>query len=150
MGIAAFCLVPLFGLLPVGLHSNQNATEQTAAASIAHFNYRRSPGHGENLRDRIFVLRLNVSVLHHAVYHTLWIAEGGAVTGTKDSTAPATIPIPRYRAYITLTPPPSGAIYATAARLLITWPALADKTANIEPSQYSGSYEAVTALDRNP
>jgi len=35
LAITAFCLVAVFGLLPVGLNSNQASTEQTAAANIA-------------------------------------------------------------------------------------------------------------------
>ncbi len=33
-GIAAFCLIALFGLLPVGVQTNRNATSQTAATNI--------------------------------------------------------------------------------------------------------------------
>jgi uncharacterized protein (TIGR02598 family) len=34
IGIAAFCLITVFGLLPVGVQTNRNATSQTAAAAI--------------------------------------------------------------------------------------------------------------------
>src|SRR6516225_7614002 len=34
LGIAAFCLIALFGLLPVGVQTNRNATSQTAATNI--------------------------------------------------------------------------------------------------------------------
>ncbi|PYL54700.1 MAG: hypothetical protein DMF33_00490 [Verrucomicrobia bacterium] len=34
LGIAAFCLITLFGLLPVGVQTNRNATSQTAATNI--------------------------------------------------------------------------------------------------------------------
>jgi uncharacterized protein (TIGR02598 family) len=34
LGIAAFCLIALFGLMPVGVQTNRNATSQTAAASV--------------------------------------------------------------------------------------------------------------------
>jgi uncharacterized protein (TIGR02598 family) len=34
LGIAAFCLIAVFGLLPVGVQANRNATSQTAANSI--------------------------------------------------------------------------------------------------------------------
>jgi uncharacterized protein (TIGR02598 family) len=34
LGIAAFCLVAVFGLMPVGVHTNRNATSQTAATNI--------------------------------------------------------------------------------------------------------------------
>src|SRR5437763_16903386 len=34
MGIAAFCLIAVFGLIPVGVQTNRNATSQTAATNI--------------------------------------------------------------------------------------------------------------------
>ncbi len=33
-GIAAFCLIAVFGLVPVGVQTNRNATSQTAATNI--------------------------------------------------------------------------------------------------------------------
>src|SRR5215469_18721387 len=35
LGVAAFCLVALFGLMPVGIQTNRSATSQTAATNIA-------------------------------------------------------------------------------------------------------------------
>ena len=34
LGIAAFCLIAVFGLMPVGVQTNRNATSQTAGANI--------------------------------------------------------------------------------------------------------------------
>src|SRR5438128_5121563 len=34
MGIAAFCLIAVMGLMPVGVQTNRNATSQTAATNI--------------------------------------------------------------------------------------------------------------------
>ena len=34
LGIAAFCLLAVFGLMPVGVQTNRNATSQTAATNI--------------------------------------------------------------------------------------------------------------------
>jgi uncharacterized protein (TIGR02598 family) len=34
LGIAAFCLIAVFGLVPVGVQTNRNATSQTAASNI--------------------------------------------------------------------------------------------------------------------
>src|SRR5207247_3042045 len=34
LGVGAFCLIAVFGLLPVGVQTNQRATSQTAATSI--------------------------------------------------------------------------------------------------------------------
>ena len=34
LGVAAFCLIAVFGLMPVGVQINRNATSQTAATNI--------------------------------------------------------------------------------------------------------------------
>src|SRR6266516_223292 len=34
LGVAAFCLIAVFGLVPVGLQTNRNATSQTTATNI--------------------------------------------------------------------------------------------------------------------
>src|SRR5438034_2694027 len=34
LGIAAFCLIAVFGLMPIGVQTNRNTISQTAAASI--------------------------------------------------------------------------------------------------------------------
>ena len=47
LGVAAFCLIAVFGLLPVGVNSDQTSIQQTAAASLATSISRRSAG-GEN------------------------------------------------------------------------------------------------------
>src|SRR5438093_10988178 len=37
LGVAAFCLIAVFGLMPVGLQTNRNATSQTAPTNIIAF-----------------------------------------------------------------------------------------------------------------
>src|SRR5438105_1380239 len=34
VGVAAFCLIAVFGLMPVGVQANRNATSQTTATNI--------------------------------------------------------------------------------------------------------------------
>ncbi len=34
LGIAAFCLIAVFGLMPIGVQTNRNAASQTAATNI--------------------------------------------------------------------------------------------------------------------
>src|SRR5437764_14196767 len=34
LGVAGFCLIAVFGLLPIGVQTNRNATSQTAATNI--------------------------------------------------------------------------------------------------------------------
>src|SRR5262245_14540657 len=35
LGVAAFCLLTVFGLVPIGVQTNRNATSQTTATNIA-------------------------------------------------------------------------------------------------------------------
>ena len=35
LGIAAFCLIAVFGLMPIGVQTNRNATSQTEATNIS-------------------------------------------------------------------------------------------------------------------
>ena len=35
LGVAAFCLIPLFGLLPIGINTNRAGFEQTGAVNVA-------------------------------------------------------------------------------------------------------------------
>src|SRR5438874_9708713 len=34
LGVAAFCLLAVFGLMPIGVQTNRNATSQTAATNV--------------------------------------------------------------------------------------------------------------------
>jgi type II secretory pathway pseudopilin PulG len=34
IGVAAFCLIAVFGLMPIGVQTNRNATSQTAATNL--------------------------------------------------------------------------------------------------------------------
>jgi len=150
LGVAAICLLAIFGLLPIGLNSNQASVEQTVAASLARAivtDLRATPlTTGTAVKSPTFKIDMPTST---ATSHTLWLDEGGGSVGIIDQPAnPSTNP--RYRALITITPPPSTAPKtATFVRLLISWPALADKTANVNPTHAAGTFESVTALDRN-
>src|SRR5437773_10927056 len=51
LGVAAFCLIAVFGLVPVGVQTNRNATSQTAATNILSSvvsDIRASPQSGSN------------------------------------------------------------------------------------------------------
>jgi uncharacterized protein (TIGR02598 family) len=134
MGLAAFCLVAILGLLPTGLSTDQATLEQTAASGIASaivadlrttpLSATKSPDYGINIP---------------ATSQQIQIGDDGSpvVAGTQ----------PRYLAYVTATPP-TDTKAATLVRILITWPAAADMNNN-PPKNFAGSYEVTTALDRN-
>lgn len=135
MGLAAFCLVAILGLLPTGLSTDQATLEQTAASGIASaiaadlrttpLSATKSPGYSIDIPSNSLQIKLG--------------DDGSPVTsGTQ----------PRYLAYVTVTPPATGTKAAALVRILITWPAAADMNNN-PPKNFAGSYEVTTALDRN-
>ena len=54
-----------------------------------------------------------------------------------------------YRAAVSFYPSTTGG-QTTTARILVTWPALGERTPNTAPKNYAGSYEAITMVDRKP
>jgi uncharacterized protein (TIGR02598 family) len=152
LAVTAFCLVVIFGLLPVGINSNQNSVQQTAAANIARavISDLRATQTGipAATTSTMFHIPIPSSGAGNAT-HTLFLRDDGSTgTTTVDSNAdPAQNP--RYRATIYFTPPAASQHMATTLRILITWPALADRVASNAPAAYTGSYEISTTLDRN-
>jgi hypothetical protein len=152
-------MLSVFGLLPVGLTSNQASLNQTVAANIS----------TAILSDLNCAQPLITSTTPHfgfsipgapsatttASPQTIYLAADGSATGAVGS-KPVTsgTAISRYRATLGFCPPQSNVSQpvqrtATAVRILITWPAVADSTPGSWPQNYTGSYEADTTLNRN-
>jgi uncharacterized protein (TIGR02598 family) len=178
LGIMAFCMVAIFGLLPTGYSSNQAAIEQTTAATIASAlisDIRQAPqtvsGSGAEPQSPHYLIGVPVqtgtSVISET--HTLFLTQDGAVAAANAATTSAQdenidrTQEPRFRATMVFTvpalgPAPSNAATgqtsaanhaATMLRLLITWPAVADPKGGILPTSQSFSFETMVALDRN-
>ncbi|MEO7931519.1 MAG: hypothetical protein ABIT76_00020 [Chthoniobacterales bacterium] len=146
LGVASFALVAIFGLLPVGLTSNQNSYEQTAAASIAvSISADLRTAATTAIASPLFAI--DMPTAGTAVKTTIFFKQDGSLSGTKNANADPT-QNPRYRATIVIKTA-STTDKSTAVRILITWPALADKTAATDPVNFSGSLETLTMLDRN-
>ena len=80
---------------------------------------------------------------------TLFLREDGTAAGAVGANATAASN-PRYRVTINFIAPSSTTQKgATTARIFITWPALADMSAGAAPTKFSGSFESMTAFDRN-
>ena len=134
LGIAAFCLLAIFGLLPVGIKSHLNAIGQTAAAGIATgiiADLRTTPVTNTTSPNYKITIPTDTK---------LYLREDGSATSPSGDDS-------KYLAYVTFSVPPQTKA-ATLVHLLITWPAVADM-GNNPPLNYSGSFEAVSALDRN-
>jgi len=150
LAIAAFALVAVFGLLPIGVTSNQNSVGQTVAAGLA----------TAVVADLRATPALPAVSGTSAVYKIPIPASGGGmVTTFPPSPSPAslsplylkedgsvqTVSTARYQVNVTLTPPATGQRTATMVRILVTWPA----ASSVAPPNYSGSFEVLTALNRN-
>ncbi len=144
LGIAAFCLLAVVGLLPVGVQSNQAAFSQTAATSIlsnvgadmrAAGTSASSPQYGVSFNERTDCYFNDVGECSSDLSGTLNCNPG----------APPWSPAiqVRYHAVITI---PSTTTYATCANIKICWPAMVDPT--LEASRPAGIVETVAAFDR--
>lgn len=139
LGLASFCLVAIFGLLPSGVNSNRDAREQTAAIN--------------------FLTAVTADLREAGASPKTSVQYGLAVPGAGGSITPSSAPIQkylsedgqvvasassaRYRLSVWMMPPPADSRQVTAVRLLLSWPPTA------EISNAAGSVETVIALDRN-
>ena len=148
LGIAAFCLITVFGLLQVGLTSNQNSLGQTAAASLVSAvaaDLRAAPplvSGSTSSQTPVFQIALP-SAAGQTISH-VYFAEDSSRTSPGAANA-------RYLASVGMTPPASGRRGTTAVRILVTWPAAmnADALPNQWPARSGGFLEAFMALNRN-
>jgi uncharacterized protein (TIGR02598 family) len=128
IGIAAFCLIAVFGLVPVGVQTNRNAISQMAATNLITAvvaDLRATPkGSGTS---SLFAITFGTD---KTVYFD---SAGQASTSLSDNS--------RYRLKITW----SGSAELRYANLKVTWPAPVDPTT----STPGGSMEIFAAFDRN-
>ena len=139
LGIAAFCLIALFGLLPVGINSTAVATQQTIATSLlasVASDLRAIP----NQTTTTGRFKIDVST---PGLKSIFINEDG----TTNPSASADF---RYRlTYNVILPPSAAPRSATAISIRVTWPAIADPQPGTPPKNYAGIVESYVALNRN-
>jgi Tfp pilus assembly protein PilV len=126
LGIAAFCLIAIFGLMPVGVQTNRNATSQTAATNIVAAvvaDLRATPT-GSNTSSQ-FAITFGTD-------KTLYFDSSGQSSTSLGNDS-------RYRFNITW----SGSSGLRYGDLKVTWPGAAT------PTNASGSVETFAAFDRN-
>jgi uncharacterized protein (TIGR02598 family) len=130
LGVTAFCLVAVFGLLPVGLKANQNSISQTAAASILSAviaDMRATP------RSASSSIQFGITF---GTEKTLYFDNEGKLSSSLG-------PNSRYQLKILFPSNGSGTTAATFADLKVTWPAAAT------PENALGSNEIFAAFDRH-
>ena len=136
LGIAAFCLIAIFGLVPVAVQTNRNATSQTRATNIMTAvvsDLRATPN--SNTTSTQF------GITFGTCKRLYFDSEGQVVSsGVCDPSTQAT-PTSRYQVNVTWSD--SGWSQLSYADVKVTWPAAA-AVANA-----SGSTEMFAAFDRN-
>jgi uncharacterized protein (TIGR02598 family) len=130
LGVASFCLIAIFGLLPVGIRTSQDAISETASASI--------------LSAVIADLRATPETTTTSPQFGLNF--GSPTTLYFDSNGrSATMTASRYRLTISFPANPTGMYAATFAHLKVSWPAPVDP-ATTPPADL---VEAFAAFDRH-
>jgi hypothetical protein len=145
LGIAAFCLIAVFGLMPVGVQTSRNATSQTRATNIMAAvvaDLRATPQTtppGNATTSLLYQIPIPANPVGSATtISPLFFADTGTFATTIQADS-------RYRLGITFSPNGPGAHTPTYAGIKVTWPAAADP-ATVTPA---GSLEIFAALDRN-
>lgn len=133
LGVAAFCLLAVFGLVPVGVQTNRNATSQTAAANIMAAvvaDLRATPK--ANTTSAQFGITFGTNT-------TLYFDGSGQFATSAGANS-------RYQLNVTwnvANPTAACSAALPCADLKVTWPAAAT------PANASGTAETFAAFDRN-
>ncbi len=150
LAVATFCLLPILGLIPIGLTTNQDTVRATTATSLAEAvaddlratppSALTSPSYG------LGVPATGGSVTTTTIYLT---QDGSNTDGSGTKLTSPSMTQATYLATVVLTPAAAGTLNASTARILITWPAQPNQANNQPPTHYKGSFEAVVGLSRN-
>ena len=154
LGVASFCLMTIFSLLPIGLNTNQNASEQTMAAGIATAISADLQGTAipkpftsgtPTVSPKFNIPVPLIQPGSNSQTETLYLTQDGNMVGAVNpSTPPASSGSPlRYQATVYVNPIPAAANKTVPVRILVTWPALAS------PSAAAGSFETMSSLNCN-
>ena len=155
LGVAAFCLVSIFGLVPIGVNTNRASFEQTSAANVASAvaaDLRAVPITPSTAQTTPFYqIPIPATPTGSATnFTTLYVRGNGAPSGTISQYDSSQVPHYRVTIYFTATGTVGTSLVgnpnATAARILVTWPAQADADPTKAPKQFSGSFETFTGL----
>jgi hypothetical protein len=151
LGIAAFCLITVFGLVPVGVQTNRNATSQTTATNILSSvvsDIRASPKASSSSLTAKYKIRRSKDNKTTVCFDGQGQPDGAGRIGDV-SCLPGNW---RYRLFVHVYPTgtlPSNFIpyCANYAVLKLVWPAAADPlSTTVAPS---GSVEMVTSFFDN-
>ena len=147
LGIAAFCLLTVFALVPVALKTQQASIQQTTANAIISTIWSDlradlilPPGQYRHLEeDSGYQLHGHWAGMQQP--DTLYFTQEGKQTGTVNGSLPADAV---FRAKITYNPvPPTG--NTSVANIVVSWPAAVDPSSGGVPA---GSVTSLIAVNR--
>jgi uncharacterized protein (TIGR02598 family) len=140
LGVAAFCLLAVFGLMPIGVQTNRNATSQTATANIMAAviaDLRATPK--TNTTSAQFGITFGTCI-------NLYFDSQGQAVATSDCNTSLTLPATaRYQLSVIWYD--SGSTGLRYADLNVRWPPVFVQTTPTPAP--SGSAEMFAAFDRN-
>ena len=146
LGVAAFCLVAVLGMLPVGLKTQQASVNQTVANAIMsqivddlRADVRLPPGQAKKAEGDW--ASLNGHWQSVAVPDTLFFTNDGNQNGYGQGSAPAAPPDAVFRATITYLFPPTAT--TSIAKITVSWPA-----AQTDLTKVAGSIDMFAAVNR--
>jgi len=150
LGVAAFCLLALLGLLPIGLKTQRASANQTKANAIIsqavqflRADVRLPPGQTKKAQGGW--ANLNGHWQSQAVPDTLFFTNDGNQNGYAQVTNPNSLPAAPagavFRATITYLFPPTAT--TSIAKITVSWPA-----AQTDLTQVEGSIDMFAAVNR--
>jgi len=144
IGVAAASLIPISGLLLVGMQATQSSSEQTTAANIGMAVVADLLSSGTATQSQQFGITVPAATIS-----TFYIDEKGSAN-TSFSNPNFTSPPganARYRVTVGFAPA-VGTRQATLVHVMVTWPAVAGKSPDQWPTGYAGVWETVASLDK--
>jgi hypothetical protein len=146
LGVAAFCLVAVLGLMPTALKTQQASTKETTANQIIsqiladlRADVRLPPGQASHAGGEW--ANLHGHWRDAAVPDTLYFTNEAKQTGTINGSPPAD---GVFRAKITYYTPPTPGYTTSLAHIRVTWPAQVDPSTTVP----AGSVETFVAVNR--
>jgi len=148
LGVAAFCLIAVLGMLPVGLKTQQAGVQQTKANAIIsqitdflRADVRLPPGQASKAQGQW--VNLHGHWLAVAIPDTLFFTNDGDQTGSVTQGAAPPAPAGAvFRATITYLFPPTAT--TSIAKISVSWPAQPNPATTVP----AGSAEAFVAVNR--
>lgn len=150
LGIAAFCLMAVFGLMPVGVQTSRNASSQTASTSILAnvvSDLRRAPVPRPTptpVRSSLYGIMIPATGDANGTPQILYFDENGRFATSIAAPSPSPW-VPRYQLRVTFPSPAPNNSGSTYADLKVTWPAAVDPSTTAP----SGSVEMFAVLNRH-